>query len=108
MGCCGKIRNIATGYTNLALGKKYKFTDNRIRICQKCEEQTWMSKTEYAAWLLSYGVDIIKNFSDLKKLPRLPKHKQIRNRRNIFCRICKCFIPAKARVEDEQCPLKKW
>jgi hypothetical protein len=28
--------------------------------------------------------------------------------RSLWCRLCKCYIPAKARVEDEQCPLGKW
>jgi len=26
----------------------------------------------------------------------------------LFCSICKCFIPAKARVKEEKCPLGKW
>ena len=28
--------------------------------------------------------------------------------RKLFCSICKCYIPAKARVTDEKCPLGKW
>lgn len=28
--------------------------------------------------------------------------------RTLWCSICKCFVPAKARVEDEQCPIKRW
>jgi len=28
--------------------------------------------------------------------------------RSLWCRLCKCYIPAKARVEDEKCPLDKW
>ncbi len=28
--------------------------------------------------------------------------------RSLWCKLCKCFIPAKARVPDEKCPLKKW
>ena len=28
--------------------------------------------------------------------------------RSLWCSICKCFIPAKARVKDEKCPLGKW
>ena len=24
------------------------------------------------------------------------------------CKLCKCYIPAKIRVLDEQCPIKKW
>jgi hypothetical protein len=26
----------------------------------------------------------------------------------IWCKICKCCIPAKANVEDEKCPKDKW
>lgn len=79
MGCCGKAirkaRNITVGYTNLARGKKYEFTDSRIRTCQQCEPPAghnyWIGRT-------------------------------------LWCSLCKCFIPAKARVEDETCPLGKW
>jgi len=28
--------------------------------------------------------------------------------RSLWCSICKCLIPAKARVEEEKCPLSKW
>ncbi len=28
--------------------------------------------------------------------------------KTLWCSICKCFIPAKARVEDEKCPKNKW
>ncbi len=78
MGCCGKVKsvgrkvkNIAIGYTALARGVKYEFTDDRIRACQKCEKNYWIKRT-------------------------------------LWCSICKCYIPAKARVEDEKCPLDKW
>jgi hypothetical protein len=26
----------------------------------------------------------------------------------LWCSVCKCFIPAKARVKDEKCPKGKW
>jgi len=29
-------------------------------------------------------------------------------KRTLWCSICKCFIPAKARVEKEKCPENKW
>jgi len=45
MGCCGKIKNIAKGYTALVTGKKYEFADSRIRICRKCEHNYWIKKT---------------------------------------------------------------
>jgi hypothetical protein len=28
--------------------------------------------------------------------------------RNLWCKKCLCFVPAKARVESEKCPLGKW
>jgi hypothetical protein len=28
--------------------------------------------------------------------------------RSLWCKICKCFVPAKARVKEENCPLGKW
>jgi len=28
--------------------------------------------------------------------------------RRLMCKHCKCYIPAKARVPDEKCPLGKW
>lgn len=71
MGCCKKIKNIAIGYTNLARGVKYEFTDDRVRACQKCDWRYWIGRT-------------------------------------LWCRVCKCFIPAKARVENEKCPKGFW
>jgi len=79
MPCCGKntvqkVTNIAKGFTALAVGKKYEFTDARIAVCRECE----------------------KGYYKKQGILRL------------FCSECKCFIPAKARVKDEQCPLGKW
>jgi hypothetical protein len=78
MGCCDKLMtmakkpiNIAKGVTAVAVGKRYEFTDTRIRICHKCDKVKWIG-------------------------------------RQIFCSICKCWIPAKARVEDEKCPEGRW
>lgn len=82
MGCCGeakrgikstatKVRQIATGYINLASGKEYEFTAERIRACRRCGDRHWI-------------------------------------KRALFCSICKCYIPAKARVEENTCPAGKW
>ena len=112
MGCCGKAvrkaRNIVTGYTNYARGVKYKFTDSRVRECHGCDEQTWMSKAEYAAWLARHGIKVIANFTQLEKLPKLPKYEYGPKRKNLYCRLCKCFIPVKASKEEEECLLGKW
>ena len=29
-------------------------------------------------------------------------------KKTLWCKICKCYIPAKARVLDEKCPKDKW
>lgn len=78
MTCCGKTKkainkgkNIAKGFTKLALGIKYEWTDGRIEVCRECDKNYWLGKT-------------------------------------LWCSICKCCIPAKARVTEEKCPLNKW
>jgi len=108
MGCCGKVKSIAVGSVNLATGIKYEFTDSRIRICQGCVYNTWMSAVEYSAWLLTHGIEVLANFDQLEKLPMLPKHEQSKARRRLYCRICKCYIPAKARVKHLKCPQGMW
>jgi len=75
MGCCGKIVKITghviEGYGNFVRGKRFEFTNERIKTCQKCEFNYWVKRT-------------------------------------LWCSICKCYIPAKARVEENTCPKKKW
>jgi hypothetical protein len=112
MTCCGKskqitgkAKNIVKGLTALARGKKYEFTDGRIRICRSCEFNTWLTKVEYSTWLLKHGIKVLTNFDDLTKLPMLPKKT---GAKTIYCRHCKCNIPAKARVKEMKCPLDKW
>jgi len=78
MGCCDKTRRFGTkiahivqGNARWALGIKYEFTDDRVRICQRCEDNYWIG-------------------------------------RSLWCSICKCHVPAKARIKEENCPLGKW
>ena len=112
MTCCGKGKaifhkgkNIAKGYTALVTGKEYEFADARIAVCRDCEYSTWMTELDYAAWLLKNGVKVLTHLDDLTQLPMLPKQN---TGRTIWCRLCKCNIPAKAAVTDEQCPKNKW
>lgn len=112
MSCCGEtikqVADIGIGYFNLAVGKKYEFSDGRIRICHKCLESTWMSRAEYVSWLVANKIGVIKQFTELEKLPPLPKYSYDKRRNNLFCRLCKCYLPAKASVKDMQCPLNLW
>ncbi len=110
--CCGKkvkkAKNILTGYVNFMRGKKHATTDEKIKLCQECEENTWMTKAEHAKWLLKHGIKVLENFDQLEKLPRLPKHKKSKKRKTLYCRLCKCHVEAKITDEDERCLLKKW
>ena len=115
MSCCGKAKavlykgkNIVVGFTNYVVGVKYEFTDDRIRTCWTCDMQTWMSGIEYNLWLLQHGIEVIRDFTELEKLPMLPKYEQSPRRRKLYCMLCKCFIPGKARVEQEKCPQDSW
>lgn len=104
MGCCGgttkKVGQIVTGYVNLFRGKKYEFTDDRVRACQKCEDSTWLTKAQYGKWLAENGIKVLRNWKDLAALPKLPKEPNGKGR-GLYCRICKCFVPAKACVDWE-------
>ncbi len=115
MSCCGKAKkagNIIKGTVGHAVeqltgyrGGQSPHTAARIRTCRACEKNTWLKKSQYLKWLLDNGIDVLKNFDQLEKLPPLPKQE---TGNNLYCTICKCFIPGKARIDDEKCPLDKW
>ena len=106
MSCCGK--NIIKGYLNLALNKKSPSTDKRIRTCQNCTENTWWNFTDYSSYVIKHFGEYVTHLDRLEELPPLPRHGKSKENRKLFCSICKCFIPAKARVADEKCPKDKW
>ena len=115
MPCCGKTIKKLIKAGHIIQGNllnfadvKYEFTDGRIRTCWGCDEQTWLTKVEYAQWLKANGIEVLKNLHQLEVLPKLPKYELDAQRRNLFCRICKCFVPAAARVKKKKCPLEKW
>ena len=102
MGCCGKtikqVGDITTGYARYAAGIKYEFTDGRIRTCHKCDEQTWMSKAEYALWLTKNGIKVLKNFTELEKLPNVAEVHYEGDQNSIFI---KCSSGKEFQVELE-------
>jgi len=84
MGCCDKTKriivNTATKASHIARG----FT--ALAVGMKCPDTDWriaVCRDCKKAWW--------KN-----------------NKRSLWCKKCKCFIPAKARVQEEQCPRDKW
>jgi hypothetical protein len=117
VSCCGAIKTLkAMVQGNILLNvnrlfalprPKYEYADTRLAACRMCQESTWLTATEYAAFLGLHKVETIKNISDLSVLPKLEK-KDYQKKTKLFCRICKCWLPAKTYVKTEQCPLKKW
>ena len=118
MSCCNgkleKIENIIEGNVLNALdnlfllpAEKHKQKNIRLAICRSCPKQTWLIAIDYLNWLKLNKIEVIKNLNDLSVLPELEK-KEYQKRTKLFCRICKCWLPAKAYVENEQCPLNKW
>jgi len=115
MGCCGKAKNIATGYLKIIIEqvfhKELETPESRRRedICMsdKCGKLTYLKKKDYMEWVVRNGKSIVKNFEDLAKLPELPKVAK-HPKKIPFCMTCKCYIPAKVRVNAEICPKGKW
>lgn len=118
MSCCGKtikkvkaIENIAEGKISALVEKlsgkeiaKCEKYDSRISMCKTCRHNTYLTKYEYAKWLLSHGVEVLKNIDDLTNLPVLPKSRK----GDLYCRVCKCNLEAKCRVKTERCPYGRW
>ena len=120
MGCCGghsvlqQARAITTGFGKLALEhlsplppKDHAQTDARLRTCQKCPERTWLTKMEWLTFAAGHVKDMVTHIADLSALPALPR-REYRPGAHLFCTICKCLVPAKARVKQEHCPRGLW
>jgi hypothetical protein len=122
MSCCGKsikkdltekalkVKNIATGQVlSLFQGESTtpQHAKERLAICKRCDELTWFTRSEYWAWLKENKIDVLKNIEDLTVLPPLVK-KPFIEKEAMYCRLCKCYLPAKAIVKTEKCPEGKW
>jgi len=118
MGCCDSkikaVAGIARGNAGHVAelfrlpSNKCPATDRRTRICQQCEKSTWLTFAEFYGWLKSQGVTkVIRHIDELETLPELPKQ-EYKKGTKLFCMICKCFIPAKVRDEDNYCFIGKW
>jgi len=120
MSCCGKklkkAASIATGYSLMAVNKllhlpgdKYAFADRRLDTCRGCEHHTWLTVADYKDWLTANGglARFTTEIARLDQWPLLPQQDYAKGRK-LFCRVCKCWLPAKAYVAGEQCPTGLW
>jgi len=83
MGLVNKIKEIADGWTSLALGLNSKLARDRAKICDKCPEAI-------------FGT--FEDFIDDK----------IEEVKGMKCAQCGCPLSAKLRSKNSKCDLKKW
>ena len=121
MTCCGKnivqkAEAIAVGNFAMAMDKmkllpkeRIAASRSRLMVCRQCEQCTWLTWSEYWAWVDGNGgkKKFFTEIEDLTNWPLLPKQEYEKGRK-LFCRICKCWLPAKSYVINEKCPLVKW
>ncbi len=85
MGCCGKIKtglgkakNIAHGLGSYVIEKT---TNRKIAKYEFTDDRIrTCQQCDFRKWI----------------------------GRTLWCSICDCFVPGKARVESEKCPKNKW
>ena len=138
MGCCGKkikesiqiydpkpvknknsvrkIKNIVSGNWTLIANElkqipkdKCNKYNARLSMCRRCENHTWLTWSEFFRYINDNGglVRFVKQIAYLEDWPLLSKQ-DYKSKRKMFCRVCKCFLKAKAASRDEVCPLDKW
>ena len=122
MACgCGKkvkaVMNIVEGNVKLLEEKVRQmvgdeteyvpYVAQRLERCLGCGQLTWMTVGEYAGFLMANAVDVVKEFGELEKLPNMTRFEK-HDGAGMYCRRCKCYLPAKARVKDMECPMGRW
>ena len=116
MGCCGsslnKVASIAQANLLSAMDslgvlpkRKSRMANTRLAGCRRCQDSTWLTWHEFWTWVDDNGgkVKFFEDIADLTAWPLLPRNKYQMGRK-LFCRICKCWVPKKAYLDDEQCP----
>ena len=124
MTCCGKkLVQIAKKAGHITEGafwallsayfvlpkEKCTAAEARLRQCRRCEYHTWMSVLEFGAWILKNigTVRAVRQLHQTEQWPQLPKQAYT-SKRKLFCRICKCWLPAKTFIKKENCSEGQW
>lgn len=116
MSCClGHLSRILKGFSIVILEQLFRMPADkasqaiqRKTICRECDHHTWLSLMEMIAYLKKHQINQVKDLERLENLEPLPIREKEHDKDRLFCAVCKCWIPAKAAVKDENCPLKKW
>jgi len=116
MGCCGKIKKVVSiAQGNLAIvldainllpSEKYLYHSVRLRACRSCEHHTYLTEKEFLDWIDAHG-GLVKFVAEIESLDQwLPLPiEQEKPGAKLFCSLCKCWLPAKAYVKNENCPV---
>lgn len=121
MGCCGghhgklqAARTIVSGHANrlfdrvfIVRGRRYAQAQAREAICRQCDQATWLTKADYLAYLAAHGPEVLRHLDDLTALEPLAAQPYAPGR-SLFCRLCKCWIPAKCYAAEADCPMGRW
>jgi hypothetical protein len=119
VGCCGKIAKVARiaegnflhlmNKMQMLPEKTCAGSNARLDECRRCDNQTWLTWDEFWEWVDENGgkKKFFAEIDGLETWPLLPDNKY-KPGLKLFCRICKCWLPAKSYVKEEMCPLAKW
>ena len=117
MGCCGKLSkglSIAKGNMAVVLEKinllpsdQFIYHSVRLRACRACEHHTYLTESEFLVWIENNGglVKFVTEIDTLDQWLPLPIQQEQPGAK-LFCRLCKCWLPAKAYVKNENCPVQ--
>jgi hypothetical protein len=117
MGCCGKISkglSIAKGNLAVVLEKinmvpadQFIYHSVRLRACRECEHHTYLTESEFLDWIENNGglAKFVAEIDTLEQWPLLLIEQNERPGTKLFCSLCKCWLPAKAYVKQENCPI---
>mgnify|MGYP000983753992 CR=1 FL=1 len=118
MTCCGKIKkavSIAKGNLavvldaiNLLPTENYMYHQVRLRACRTCQHHTYLTEDEYIKWIENNGglIKFVAEIDKLEEWPPLPIEQIEKPGSKLFCSLCKCWLPAKAYVKKENCPVR--
>lgn len=92
---------------NLLPSEKYLYHSVRLRTCRACEHHTYLTEEEYLEWIDAHGglVKFVAEIDSLDQWPPLPIQQEQPGAK-LFCSLCKCWLPAKAYVKQENCPVR--
>jgi hypothetical protein len=111
-----KVKNIISGNWNAVFMQLKAVPDEkcehyhlRLQTCRQCDLHTWLTWAEFYRYINDNGglMKFMKEIDLLEQWPLLPKQDYASGRK-LFCRVCKCFLMAKAASADEVCPQEKW